>query len=412
MYVYSDYVMNGRAFGEIGQGMSGVSWDAGYKRPYADKYGRLSVTINTGRTTLIKGRQVPIREHRLVRDIVNNQGMMDPTWQMVTNATALRKEEWDQLDTKVLRAARYRLRAWGDLAQANSYGGFNGMAKSILEWETMTDPGEAIVDMNGISEGRGDQPQFQLQGLPLPITHSDFWFDSRTLAISRNSGTPLDVNMGEACGRRVAESVEKTLIGMKTGIVYGGNSTQIGGYGRASQVYGYTNFPARLTKTNLTAPNGTNAASTLADVLAMRDQLTIQKFYGPWIIYHTNDWDRYLDGDYILTGGNVATQTLRERLEAIDEVSACKRLDFFFGTQPSASTGPGTSVDVVLKPTRFLMVQMTEDVAQAVNGLDMTTLQWPDKGGLKLNFKLMTIQVGRLRCDAYGNVGILDATTS
>lgn len=399
------------------------NFDPGLRRPYYDEQDRPCVTVNTGRWTVEKGVKRPIRERRLLRDLILN-GVVSP----VFNATALRKEEWIELDKQVLRATRYRLRAWSDLAAANTYGGFNGMSKMILEHETMSDPGEAVVDMDGLTEGRNDSPKFQLQGLPLPITHSDFFYDSRKLAISRNTGTPLDMTTGEAAGRRIGEMIEKTLIGVTTGITYGGNSTQVGGYGRTSQVYGYTNFPDRITKTNLTTPTGSNASSTLADVLAMRDKMFLAKFFGPFMLYHSNDWDQYMDNDYILTGGNVATQTLRQRLKSIEGIQDVRRLDFLFGTQPqtnpyyTSSTvgttgqlvyrGPGAEVDATLKPFRLILVQMTPDVCRAVNGMDITTLQWESMGGMRVNFKVMCIQVPQLRSDHYGNCGILDAATS
>lgn len=389
-------------------GITGIvnrQFDTDLLRPYIDKNGKPAVTMNRGRTTLIKGEQVPIKEHVLIRDLVSN-GIMSP----VFNATSLRKEEWIELDRRVILAARYRLRAYSDLAAANSFGGFNGMSKLILEHETMSDPGEAMEDMDGLTDGRTDAPQFQLQGLPLPITHSDFFFSSRTLAVSRNTGTPLDVRMGEAAGRRVAERLEKVTIGVSTGVTYGGASTYVGGYGRTSQVYGYTNFPARLTKTNLTQPTGSNASSTLADVLAMRDQMYLGKFYGPYMLYTTNDWDRYMDNDYILSGGNVATQTLRERLKAIEGISDVRRLDMFFAAQLSSSTGPGTDVDASLTTFNLLMVQMTSEVCRAVNGLDITTVQWEAVGGMRLNFKVMCIQVPQLFADFYNNCGVLHAT--
>lgn len=391
-----------------------IHFDSGLKRPYIDKNGNLAVTINTGRYTTEGGVRVPVREHRLVRDMVNN-GLMPAS--LVTNATSLRKEEWLELDRTILRAARYRLRAWADLAAANSFGGFNGMSKMILEHETMTDPGEAIVDMDGLTEGRSDAPKFQLEGLPLPITHSDFWFDARRLAISRNTGTPLDTVMGEAGGRRVAEAIEKTTIGIQTGVVYGGNSTQVGGYGRTAQVYGYTNFTQRLTGVNGYKPTGNGrsgtgwiASDTLKDVLAYLDVLKLNKFYGPFMIYTSNDWDQYLDSDYILTGGNVATQTLRNRLRSIEGISDVKRLDFLFSATPSTTTGPGGENLATTYPFTFLFVQMTPDVARAVNGMDITTVQWESIGGMRLNFKIMAIQVPQLRADNYGNCGILQAT--
>jgi len=415
MFVDNYIPSNGIDYGGgLVQQFAGRSFDPGLRRPYYDKYDRPCVTVNTGRWTTEKGERKQIRERRLVRDLILD-GVIPP----VFNATALRKEEWIELDRAVLKAARYRLRAVSDLAAAAPYGGFNGMGKMMLEWETMSDPGEAIVSMTGTSQGRNDSAEYQLEGVPLPITHVDFHADSRTLAISRNSGSPIDTVNGEAAGRRIGEMVEKILIGNVQGITYGGNSTQVGGYGRTSKVYGYINFTPRLTKTNIATPTGLNAATTLSDVLACLDQLKLNKFFGPFMIYHSNDWDKYMDNDYILTGGNVATQTLRNRLRAIEGVMDVRRLDMLFATKPvtdpgSASyRGPGgEGVGSSGNPFTLIFVQMTSEVAQMVNGLDITTLQWELQGGMLICFKVMTIQVGRLRADKYGNCGILQATTS
>jgi hypothetical protein len=336
----------------------------------------------------------------------------------VFNATLLRKEEWLQLDMQVLRAARYRLRAWADLAAVNSFGGFNAMGKMVLEHEVMSDPGEALVDMDAVADGRADTPKFQLRGLPLPITHADFHFTARQLAISRNSGTPLDTTMGEAAGRRVAEAIEKTTIGVQTGPTYGGASTYVGGYDITSAVYGYLNYPKRLTKTGLYIPTGNGslgtgwkASDTLNDVLKTLDTLKAHKFYGPFMIYTSNDWDKYMDGDYILTGGNVATQTLRERLRAIEGVSDVRRLDFLFSsTTDQSSGGPGLENVGTAYAFTMIFVQMTPDVARAVNGMDITTVAWDERGGLLNKWKVMAIQVPQLRSDFYGNSGVLQAT--
>jgi hypothetical protein len=411
----TDLIYNGRAEGPVANAMQSVNFDPGMLRPYLDENLVPCVTVNTGRYKFDEKtkRMKPVYEKVRCKDLTAN-GMGLP----VHNATALRKEEWDLLDRVVQRAARFRLRAWADLAGANSFGGFNGMSKMILEHETQSDPGYAQVDMDGLTEGRTDAPTFQLQGLPLPITHSDFWFSARRLAVSRNTGTPLDTTMGEAAGRRVAETIEKTLIGVETGLTYGGNSTQVGGYGRPSSVYGYTNFPARLTYVGLSKPTdaGWTPASTLASVLAMRQVLYNNKFYGPFMLYHSNDWDNYLDNDYILTGGNVATQTLRERLRRIESIMDVRRLDFMFGTAPaypnntSGLAPPGYQAGDILNPYTMLMVQMTPDCARAVNGMDITTVQWESVGGMRLNFKVMCIQVPQLRADFYGSCGILQAT--
>lgn len=388
-----DFVLNGEGYGEVGAMLQDARFDPGMLRPFIDRKGRRMVTVNTGHDYDDKtGEYKPKYENRLIGDLMS-RGIHSP----VFNATALRKEEWIRLDTIVLKAARQRLRCWADLAQSNTYGGFNGMSKMILEHETMSDPGEAVVDMDGLSEGRNDAPKFQLEGLPLPITHAGFNFSQRKLMQSRNGGTPLDTTMGEAAGRRVAELVEKTTIGTVTGITYGGASTQVGGYGRNSSVYGYLNFPSRLTYTSLATPTGSNPETIVANVLTCIDLLTANLFYGPFMVYHSNDWSRFMDNDYARLGGNNASMTLRDRLRKIDGIQDVRRLDYL-----ESGSNPYT----------LLFVQMTQDVARAVVGMDMTTIQWESQGGLRLNFKVMCIHVPQLRADYNGKCGILQATTS
>lgn len=384
--MFVDYVMNGQGFGEVGEQLSGCRYDPGLLRPYVGKNGRKYVTVNSGK---IGDDGKPVYEARLVTDMMN-AGIPIP----VANATSLRKDEWIELDRVVIKAARQRLRAWTDLEGASSFGGFNGMAKMILEHETMSDPGSAVVDMDALTPGHNDSPLFQPEGLPLPITHSDFWFSSRRLAVSRNTGTPLDTTMAEAAGRRVAEMIEKTLIGVETGVTYGTATN----YSRTPSVYGYLNFPNRITKTNVTTPTGSNPAATVADVIAMRELAYAANYYGPFMLYHSPDWDAYLDNDYYAlatTGMASPSQTLRQRLQAIEGITAVRRLDFL-------STQTFT----------LILVQMTSDVARAVNGMELTTVQWETMGGMRVNFKVMCIKVPQLRADYNGNTGLVVGTTS
>ena len=347
--MFVDMIQNGKAFGAVGEALESCRYDPGLMRPYFDENGIRCVTVNTGRFEVKDGKNVPILKSRPIAELLA-QGISSP----VLNATSLRKDEWLQVDRVVIKAARQRLRAWGDLAAANSFGGFNAMGKMILEHETMSDPGEAIVDMDGLSEGRGDSPQFQLEGLPLPITHSSFTLSQRRLATSRNSGTPLDTTMMEAAARRVGEKVEKTLIGMETGITYGSGS-----YGQNSTVRGYLNVPNRNTKADMTAPTGSNGTTILTDWLALRDSMYDAKFYGPFMVYTSTNYDQFLDNEF----KTQSDRSLRERLLAIDGIQGIRRLDYL------------TTSNVVI------FVQMTPEVARAVNGMDITTVQWESKGG-------------------------------
>jgi len=120
--VFVDYIQNGRGYGRVAEAMTGCNFEIDLLRPYIDSEGRRCVTINAG-----NGR----REKRLVAEMINN-GIHSP----VFNATSLRKDEWVLLDQVVVKAARQRLRAWSDLSAANTFGGFNGMSKTILEHQT------------------------------------------------------------------------------------------------------------------------------------------------------------------------------------------------------------------------------------------------------------------------------------
>lgn len=327
------------------------------------------------------------------RSYVTNGRRLEPT----ANAATLRKDEWIHFDRTVIKAARSRLKAWTDLAtMSGTFGGFNGMGTMVLEQEAMSDPGEAFTDFDGLAQGRADAPVFQLEGLPLPITHCDFFFSSRRLAISRRMGTPIDSAMAEAAARRVAERVERTTIGSLPGVALDTNS---GDYGRPPRIYGYTNFPERITKTDVTAPtaSGWDPSTLIDDVLDCLEALYDANHYGPFMVYHSTDWTKYLDNDYyrMETSGAVApTKTLRNRIREIDGITDVKRLDFLRNT------------------FTLLFVQMTPEVARAVNGLAITPVQWETMGGMRLNFKVMCIHVPQLRADFYGNTGILHATTA
>ena len=374
----------------------------GVRRPFiaeggADD-GHPCVIVNTGQWTTEKGVRTPIRRRKRVMELLNSGYNHLPMW--VFNATSLRKEDWIELDRKVLMASREPLVAYEDLRSANSFGGFNAYGKMTLEYEAMSDPGEAVVDMDLLTAGRTDNPLFKLRSMPLPCTHSDFWYSDRRLEVSGNSGTPLDAVSAEAAARRISEMVEDTTIGIVTGSTYGTQSTGITAHDGTSTVYGYTNHTYRATKTNLTTPTGANPNATINDVLDMIQTLALRKYYGPFMLYTSLAWQPYLDGDYAFTNGTGwatnPSKTLRNRLKEIPQIQDVKELYRL-----------STAASFVM-----VLVQMTSNVAEAVEGVPVTTLQWETQGGLRKNFKVWSIQVPRLRAEYNGYTGILHATTS
>jgi len=367
----------------------GMHWDPGLERPFKDSNDRACVTVNTGR-------KAPRVDPRGGGYITNEFGMpkMFPVFEKQTiyerqsrglpvptlNANLLTKEAWVMLDNTVLEAARSRLRAWSDLRAANTYGGFDGMANPILEFERATDVGEAIEDMDGMTEGRSFTPKFDLQGMPLPITHSDFFLSSRFLAVSKNKGTPMDTTRAEMAGRRIGERIENVTIGTQATSVLGEGAGTRYTYANASKVYGYMTHPDRITVGSLSAPTGSNGETVLTNWLAIREQMYQNKFFGPYIVYTSTDWDQKLDNLFSTTEPSAGT--LRKRLMEIEDIQDIRRLDFL-----TSASYPHTTI----------WVQMNPETARAVNGMEITTVQWPSMGGMRLNFKVMCIQVPQIR---------------
>ena len=213
---------------------------------------------------------------------------------IVTNAPAtLRYLDWLTIDRAVIAAAKPRLRLVADLRAAGlQYSIAEGMGKTTLLTENVTDIGQANVNMDGLTRSNGDRPEYNLTNLPLPIIHKDFSFPLRELMVSRNSGNPLDVTTAELAGRRVAEAVEQLAIGNWGSFSFGGNS-----------VYGITNYPNRITKT-MTEPDasGWTPNTTVLEVLSMVQTSRLHFHYGPWVLYVSNLWDQYLDQDPVIRG--------------------------------------------------------------------------------------------------------------
>ena len=350
-----NFVLNGQATGDVANVLMANGFDPACLRPWLGDDGKSRITINTG------------RKDKDGLPIFNS---------IVTNAPAtLRKDDWILLDQAIIKAAKPRLNAVGDLRGAGLQLTIpQGLGKISLEHETQSDISEATISMDGIVEGASDRPQFNLASLPLPIIHKDFSFSARQVMASRNGGSPLDTTTAELAGRRVAEEAEKLLLGESSSYAHGGGT-----------VYGYKNFPNRLTK-SLTAPTAANHPTTVTEVLAMRKQSTDVNYFGPWWLYYSPAWYALMDEDYTTTIQQ--TWTLRTRLQAIEGITAVKPADYLTGTT-------------------LILVQQTPDVARMVVGMDITTVQWESKGGMQLNFKVMAILVPQIRSDYNNATGIV-----
>lgn len=355
-----DYILNGQANGSVANALLQNDFDVAALRPYVGSDGRSYITRNTAN---------PGAKPAYAAVPVNN-----------ANATLLRLE-WTQLDQVVIRAALPRLKALADVrGRGLQFTVPNGMAKTVLQSQAQSDISGATVSMDGLADSPGDRPVYNLTNLPLPIIHKDFSFSARQVAVSRNGGMPLDLSTAELASRRVAEGAEQLLLGTAATYQYGGGN-----------IYGFTNFPGRITKT-LSSPlvSGWTPRTTLLDIMNMRTLSQRQLHFGPWVLYVSLAWDAYLDDDLSIYKGD---NTLRERLRKIDGIEDVVTVDYLNG------------YDMVL-------VQQTPDVVREVVGMDISTVQWESHGGMQLNFKVMCILVPQIRGDFNGNTGIVHGSVA
>jgi uncharacterized linocin/CFP29 family protein len=351
-----DYILNGQATGDVATRLLANGGNINILKPWVGRDGRPYVAVFNG---------------------VDDKGQPKYKAQVVANAPAtLRKDDWKLLDDAVMRVSKPRLRAVADLrSQGLVFNIPNGLSRIMLEYETMGDISPATISMDPVRRSEEDRPTFDLRGLPLPVIHKDFSYPLRQILVSRNGGSPLDTTTAELAARRVAEEAEKLLIGTSGSYSYGG-----------STIYGYINHPNRNTQV-LTTPTGSNGNVTINEVLAMIEKAKADMHYGPYMLYASSNWDKWLDADYSATKGD---NTLRDRIRQIEDITDIRTLDYL----PTANY-------------HLVLVQMAPETVREVIGMDITTVQWETHGGMELHFKVMAIMVPQLRPDADNNMGIV-----
>jgi uncharacterized linocin/CFP29 family protein len=350
-----DFIMNGVAYGDVATRLLNSGMDHRVLRPYLHTDGNSYVTINQD------GKPVAVR--------------------LAQNSATLPYDVYKYFDNVIETAARPRMRAFGDLrARGNVLNIPNAMGKTMIQSQTRGRITPATLSMDGIRRSERDRMQFDVNLTPIPIVHKDFSFTLRDISESRNGGPALDTMMVEDASERCAEEIEKLTLGVSASYTFGGGT-----------IYGYGNHPARMTKT-LTLPTagGWTPKTLLTEIMAMRQQAYDKGYIGPFILYVSPNWDTYLDADYSDVKGDI---TLRDRILKLSGIDDIVTLDYLSGY-------------------RVMMVQRTSNVARAIVGMDLQTLQWETHGGMLINFKVMGILLPQVRADNYGVAGIVDGVAA
>lgn len=294
---------------------------------------------------------------------------------LVAHAT-LRKDEWKHYDTAVVKAARIRLGGVSDLVSRGLHHVIsNGLAKTVLEYEDVSDMSDAEVSMDGVTRSDGDRVEFNIKYLPLPIIHKSFYLSARVLEASRTTGEPLDTTGAEQAARRVAEKSEALLFNGSASYTFGGGT-----------LYGYTDAPDRNTQT--LSVNWDDAAKTGAQIVTevrqMKQKALNARHYGPFGLYVPTAYETVLDDNFVSSYPG----TIRERILAIEGIQFVKVSD-------------------KLTANNVVLVELMPETARIVEGLPIQTVEWQSQGGMLFHYKVMSILVPQIRADVDGNSGIV-----
>jgi len=285
----------------------------------------------------------------------------------------LRKNEWISFDQKVVEVARRRLVAVGDLMAAGlTYDVPNALGVTKVEWETISDLGDATISMSGISQGQNDRPDFQLQSVPLPIIHKDFQISIRGLEASRNLGMPLDTTQAELASRIVAERIETML--------FAGSNVA----GTTNKIFGYTTQTNRNTGSVTATWVTATGEQILTDLLAMINRANVDNMFGPYMLYVPIAVYSKMGNDFKANSDKSILSRLKELPQIID-------------IKPT----------VDLAGTNVILVQLTSDVVDMIDGIQPTMVMWESHGGMLLNFKVLAVMVPRVKSDRETQSGIV-----
>jgi uncharacterized linocin/CFP29 family protein len=287
------------------------------------------------------------------------------------NAT-LRRLEWQLYDTAVIEVARRRLVGVADLISMGlTYNVPDALGVTQIVWEQISVLTGAEINMSGLSQTPNDRQEFNLLTLPLPIIHKDFNINIRQLHSSRRLGVPLDVTQAQLSARIVSEGIETMLFAGTT--VLGSNNA----------VQGYTTATYRATGSVTASWATATGTQIVTDTLAMIQALKNNNMYGPYHMYVPSATFTAMGADFKA----YSDRTILERVLAIPGILGIKE-----------------SKD--LTTTNVLLIQMTSDVVDMVDGMQPTTVEWEEQGGMVVNFKVMAIMVPRVKNDYVHQSGI------
>lgn len=247
-----------------------------------------------------------------------------------------------------------------------------------VQWEQISKSGGAQRTMNPGARGESQLVDRSIKNIPIYVTADDFSLNVRSVLASARNGTPLDLTMVEQATRRVNEALEDAIINGAD--VQVGSNTTPGILGAPN-----VNTQAYVDNEAWTVV-GHSGDDILADVLNMFDQLQTDKMYGPYNLYIPTTYGNKINQDFKAN----SDKTIRMRLEELE------------------AGGRNLIVRVAdqLPTDRTILMQMTSDVIDIIDGEQPTVVPFTSLDGFTLYWIVMAIMVPRVKDDYTGQSGI------
>jgi len=307
--------------------------------------------------------------------------------QIVTNRglklnSALRKDEWEELDRVVVPAAVAPLRLTNILIARRLVRGIGSLGTLLTQYNRVSEMTSANISLRGHASGEKDLVDYDLKGVPVPIIFKEFEIDQRMLLSSRQMGNGLDTSNGAAAARVVAEKVDDLAINGDSSISLNGNT-----------IYGLVTHPDRNTDTATNYGGGDwgtidNVTKTVAGMIAAA---VADGYYGPYAVFVAST--QYNQAALVVYSDG-SGKTPMERVLAMPQIAAFEMI-------PQLADGT------------VILVQLTSDVIEiaTVNGyFPIINLEWASGDGMLNMFKAMAAGVPIVKSAYGGKSGVVHAT--
>lgn len=289
------------------------------------------------------------------------------------------------IDRAVVNVGLERLQIVADvLAAGLTYPLADPLSVMEVQWERQSKTGGAQRTMLPSSRGQNQLPDRGISRIPVYLTTDDFNMNIRTLKMSERIGAPLDTTLIEGATRRVNEGIEDAMIN-GAGITIEGYTTPGLLSGANQNTYNYTGAEAWDAV-------GHTGEEILQDVLAMVDKLQADRYYGPYNLYIPTLYDTKLAQEFKAN----SDKTIRQRLEEVN-VGGRNLVIKVADRLPANTT---------------VMMQMTRDVVDIIDGQRPIVVPWTSPDGFTLFWLVMAIMVPRVKYDYESNSGIVVGTPS